>query len=671
MPRPRSFRPHAENPVNLWGASTVVDGVAFTPSLEPGPEREAAMVELRRGLADRVRGLDAAAEELLALLAAHEPTEFLAAIAIPTSVSFDPSGRRPDDATEMVMWPAKIEYLVGLAMATGEGSGSTPSEVTARAMALVDDIVDSVLAKQMTDSFDAPVQGNDGLDSAVFMLRHEHIFDRMPGFAAHLQEIDAEVFGRHRDFYVDALGFSPADVVRVVRTRVAADGRRVEDGVMRARRLHTTDPELSAVAVAEALHALDASRRWVIPSLSEDTGVAESELASMLSFFSARLASQPAFRLPTDRNLARTRPCIALETGDYFIADPWALMGAVHLRLAEEAIAEPDGPMKRYRRHREDGHQRLTGGVFMQVFGEDFVWEEQHYVGREGPGEVDVLVTVDWPLVVEAKAHSLTDQGRRGAPLRVNRVADDAIEAALTQTRRARAYVEDEAARPFAARQGGLAVERLPGSVRGVTEVVVMFERMDPLALHGPELVGQDGREVWIVCLADLLMVRDILRGPAEVHHYARVRAAMAACGPSVFMESDALGAYLVDRIGPPRAAAERDPEAAVFIGYESELINEYFTLMELGRPIDPPTSGVPEPVSSALAAVVPTAACWSQAVDAVMDADARTWRRWRSFARRHARAEFGLSDSVRLCLGAPSLSCLGDGVLLTVPSRR
>lgn len=527
----------------MWGESTTSGDVVLMPSLEPGPEREGAIAQLRRELGRRMERVDQAVDELRALVATHEPTEFLASIAIPTSMSFDPAGRRPDDAGEMVMWPAKVEYLVGLVLSTRRGEGSTPNEVTERAMTLVDDIFDAVLAKHMVDSFDAPPLGNAGLDEAVFMLRHEHIFDRMPGYAVHLQEIDTEVFGRHRDFYADTLGFCPGDVVAVVRAKVAADGRRVEEEIMRARRLYRSDPEESALAMAGALLALDASRRWTIPALSAATGVGESELAAMLPFFSASFESQPEFRLPTDKNIARTRPCIAIEDGSFFVADPWALMGAVHLRLAEEALAHPAGPLKRYRRHREGGHQRLAGEALRRVFGDGAVWESQHYTSAAGPGEIDVLVACDWTLVAEAKAHSLTDDGRRGAPLRVNRVADETIDAALGQTRRARIYLEHEGGRSFAPQQGGPVVQRLPAELSGLTEIIVTFERMDPLAMHGPQLVGRDDRRVWIVCLADLLMVRDVLSGPAEFHHYARVRASMATDGPAVFMESDALGA--------------------------------------------------------------------------------------------------------------------------------
>lgn len=48
-------------------------------------------------------------------------------------------------------------------------------------------------------------------------LRLEYQADRMPGYAIHLEQIDTEVFGRHRDYYVTGLGFDPADVIRATR----------------------------------------------------------------------------------------------------------------------------------------------------------------------------------------------------------------------------------------------------------------------------------------------------------------------------------------------------------------------------------------------------------------------------------------------------------------------
>lgn len=671
MPRARSFRRDAGGPHAIWDQSTTAAGVVFTPTLAPGPEREALLAEFQAELRARAEGLVPAVTDLHALVSTHEPIEFLSAIAVPTSMDLHAAGSRDDDARETVTWPAKVEYLVGLALAVPPGSGPTPDDVTRRAMSLIDDIFDAIRAKQMLDSVAAPQPENDGLAGAVFMLRDEHVFDRMPGYARHLEEIDAEVFDRHRDYYVERLGFSPGDVARVVRQRIAADGDRVNEALRRARRHFRTDQERSFVAMHEMLQHLDASRRWTAEAVAADTGREQSELHAMLDFFSAEFGSQPDFRLPTDSNLARTHPAIKLDACTYFVADPWALLGAVHPRMAEAEAVDPRR-VERYRAHREEGHQRIVAASMRTIFGADLVQEEQHYTSASsGPGEIDVLVTTEWPLVVEAKAHRLTESGRRGAPLRVTRVAEDVIDAALMQTARARHYIVDEGRREFADRQGGPKTERVTAVAHDITEVVVTFERMDPLVMHGPRLVGREERPVWIVCLADLFMVRDILSDAGAFHHYCRVRATMTTAGPLVFMESDALGSYLIDRIKPQRDAAAEQPDAVVMIGYESTAINEYFTELELGREAPRPTTGVPAAVAVALTATAARTGCWVTAVDAIMEAEPATWKRWKSFARRRKTTRFELAEFVSLGNGPGSLRCIEGQVELDVRRER
>jgi hypothetical protein len=617
--------------------------------------------------------LESAVRALRSVVAAHEPVELISSIAIPTSLGFRGKGPAVDDAGETVTWPAKIEYLVGVALSLPPGAGSTPNEVTERVIELLGDVFDAVHARHMIESFDRRPTGNDDLDEAIFTLRSEHLLDRMPGYAVHLERIDTEVFDRHREYYVDAIGFNPADVTRVVRRRNAVQGPRANAALQLAQRLLRREPEQAARAMVTFLQELTDSRSWDPSAVAADTGIDATEIARMLDFFSTSFGSQPDFRMPTDENLARTKPCIDLGTGTYFIPDTWSLLAAVHNRLSQAVTSDAGGALKRYRRHREDGHQRLVAGALQQAFGKPLVAANQYYTsGSGGPGEIDALVCVEWPLIVEAKAHSLTEPGRRGAPARVATVASNVVEKALEQTRRARSYIMEEGGRGFADTEGGRQVARLPEHLRGATDMIVSFERMDPLAMQGSALVQLAPHPVWIVNIADLLMVVDILDDPASFHHYARTRALTTAAGPVVYMESDALGGYLLDRLAATRGVAEDNPDAKVILDYASSDINEYFTAAELGLPTRRPTTGVPATVAKALS-VTTGSDVWTRAVDAVMTANPETWRRWRSFSRRRrAGRSFVLSPDVGLRVDAePILAADTDGLIhLSIPVR-
>lgn len=648
--------------------------MTFCELIAPGPDRDRAVAQIREHLEALAGTLQPAVDALRALVASHEPVELISSIAIPTSLGFRAEGPSVDDATETVTWAAKIEYLVGVALSLPPGTGSTPTEVTDRVIHLLGDVFDAVRARHMVDSSRAST-GNQDLDEALFMLRLEHLFDRMPGYAVHLEQIDAEVFDRHRQFYIDTLGFNPADVSRVVRRRNATQGARANAAMQRARRLINRDPPQAARATSEMLQALTDSRSWAPDAVADDTGIDVTEIARMLSFFSISFGSQPDFRLPTDENLARTRPCIDLGTGVYFIPDTWSLVAAVHDRLAKAAAGDPTGALQRYRRHREEGHQRLVAGALRRVFGQELVAENLHYTSQAGgPGEIDALVRVEWPLIVEAKAHGLTDPGRRGAPARVATVAGNVIKKALEQIRRAHTYIMDEGERAFSSRNGGHPVGQLPVRLSGVTDVVVTFERMDPLAMQGPAVVEEAQRPVWIVNIADLLMVVDILTDAGSFHHYARTRAATTAYGPVIYMESDGLGAYLVDRLATAHAKALEDPAATLILDYMSGDINEYFTATELEMKATKPTTGVPSSVADALSVTVGSSdGLWTRVADEVMTARPDTWKRWRSFSRRHRTGEFALSTDVALTVGSSALLTADEGetIQLRIPGRK
>jgi hypothetical protein len=545
-----------------------------------------------------------------------------------------------------------------------EGTRDVPREVIGRAARLLGEIFDAARARHLVDSIDRGPSGDSALDRALFVLRLEYLTDRMPGYVRHIEQIDAEVFDRHRDAYVADLGFNPGDVTRVVRRQVARCNSELVSALRRVRKTRPNTREL-AVGVHETVMLMDRTRDWDPEEVAMTTGVGVGAVSAMLAYFSTTWNSQPDFRTPADTNIARLWPCIDVGTGTYFVPDPWSLSAAVHPRLGQDAL-DATGVLKRYADHRAKAHQRLVGGALRRLFGA-VVHEEQHYTSAvDGHGEVDALVAVDWPLVVEAKGRALTEPGRRGAPARVRTVTKDVVEKALTQTGRARAFIADEGGRDFAEHEGDPPATRLPVIVEGVTEAIITFERMDPIATVGAALVGEHGRPVWICGLADLLMCTAILSDPASFHHYVRVRAQANAAGVHVTMESDALSGYLVDRLAPNIELATANPDTTVELGYSSSAVNEYFTVTETGTDTKAPTTGVPVQVTAALAHGVGEPG-WRAFVDAVMGVDAGTWKRFKRYARRHTAGLFDITDMHRLDLSGQGITVDGGAVTLGV----
>jgi hypothetical protein len=498
-------------------------------------------------------------------------------------------------------------------------------------------------------------------------MQLEYQADRMPGYAVHLEHVDAEVFGTHRDYYVNGLGFDPADVIRCTRLHTRSTSRIFSSGMEGiADALNSGGPNPEA---GEAMrNAFDAITLWKPADVAASTGVAADHVTAMLEFFSTEYGCQPDFRAPSDANRARTHPCIKLDNGAYLVPDPWSLSAVIHHRLATEPKRDDYDPEKYYK-HRQDAHERLVAGALEKVFGSPNVHSTQHYdLGSGAHGEIDSLVCAQWPLAVEAKAIALTEPGRRGAPSRVDSKIKTILGKALDQTDRALTYILDEGGRAFAPTQNGRAVVLLPGEIAGGTALIVTFERIDPFASGGLAVAGNVNGPTWVVSLTDLLMIADILTDPSSFHHYARIRAGMHSARASTLAEADALGAYLLSRLSIVDSA---DEDTSFLIGYSCEALNDYYTRQEAGLPATIPTTGVPDEVAGALAEALREPG-WVKFVDAVMTADPSVWKKWKNFRRRHRRGgTFTLNDHASLVVSTATESSLeqtGDLLVVNIP---
>ncbi|MEU1320971.1 hypothetical protein [Streptomyces tibetensis] len=231
------------------------------------------------------------------------------------------------------------------------------------------------------------------------------------------------------------------------------------------------------------------------------------------------------------------------------------------------------------------------------MFGEIYV---HHGATYPDPGHPDVDVLVAMPgavLTVEAKGGRFTDPARRAAPDRVNRKTREFVDKALEQNARTIAYLDSGKGNLRSRNKKRLL---LPDHLPPAVSVIVTLERVDPFATHLPDggkrrAEPKDG--TWLVTLADLVMVADILRHPAEFYAYARTRAAIAkAGGPRVFVEADALADWLDHRVQPVEPA----PGEIVFLDTGNEAVNDYYTQV-----IAPDSASPARPGSGVLAEVL------------------------------------------------------------------
>lgn len=357
----------------------------------------------------------------------------------------------------------------------------------------------------------------------------------------------------------------------------------------------------------------------------------------MLAQLSVTWGCQPDYLMPDDPNLVRLRPAVQLDVGHYFVPLSWNFVHGLFPWIAD--LLHSSGQrslLEAVRRHRDVATETLTREVLHRIFGSLSVGPL--YYDHEGKhGEIDALVATGTSrLVFECKAHTLTPAGRRGAPARVHRVVDDVVGAGMDQLVRARRYLATGACH-FADRQGGEPEKRLPVPAREVIEVLVTFERMDPIAVTSGG--AETPARIWQVCLADLLMVGELLPAPAEFFDYAAVRASLGASGVMVYVEADALAVYLNDRFRELIAASAA---GNALLGYAAGPINDYYTLTPFGVDVPRPQSQVPTEVLVALDRVMTSAPeSWVRLAAAVMRQEPRVWRKWAKRARRKKRHDW------------------------------
>jgi hypothetical protein len=629
------------------------------------------MSELQ-GLAEQ---LDELSLELKEYAQRFDPVQLLSSIAFTTSLSRS-SGPIPDDAGETFTYDAKVEYLAGVVLSCAPGSDDVGPVVAKHTLELIGQVFDAAFARMFLDS-SAHEDSNEDTDQAVFLLKMERLYERMQGYADNIQEIDNEIFEPHRAFYVEQLGFCPSDTSILVRTlqkalnaeldRIASQLSIADDGTSRERETRANE---------ELIALMDASSFWYPDVLNELTGIPISEIESLLDHLSVDFGCQPEFMTPLDDNTARNHPAIKLPDGGYLVPNPWTVTSCIHPWI-EEFIrtSRNESFARRYAAHRSSASQKLTSKVLRTIFGNDIVHESQHYDGTEGHGEIDCLVSGELPIIAEVKSRSLTETGRRGHQPRVATVISKVITYSTDQTRRASEYLQG-GGRKFATTEGGEQLQRIPEDIGDPIEIVVIRERMDPLTMQAFDLPRRDEqRKVWITSLSDFLMVGTILHDAASFTHYAATRSLINQRGIQVYVEADALGGYLENRLRSLLEFALDGDDAPdlVMLGESSSEINKYYTASEVGLNVEVPSSGVPGALSLALqeSSLVLTRDWWNVVSD-VMEYETRRWKIWTKYARQHALGqEFFITDRSAIRVNSvdrASIERRGDVAILEIP---
>ncbi|KRC46427.1 MULTISPECIES: nuclease-related domain-containing protein [unclassified Nocardioides] len=422
------------------------------------------------------------------------------------------------------------------------------------------------------------------------MIELEHNFDRMAGFDPHVRRVAVEVLGRVDDRAKVELGFKLTESLRFahlynqVRIRHA---RRTDAYLAEAYPSPAAD---EPPAVQESwmvghfvLWALNANAPLeggvVDEALAENLGLDPDAFQSVIASLSTRVGTVEPDQIHTD-NPVRVRPIVKLSSGEWMWPRP---VDFVHVALewAHGAVTPHPRLVSALDKARQRTAEDLTEELLREVFGER-VYRSVTYPVEQSDAEVDVLVRLPGALlVVECKGGRISREGRRGAPHRVDRHIKDIVERANDQNGRTIRAIRDGA--PFVDARGR-SLDLDANSV--ILPITVTLDRVDPFGAYLGFADAESGVErSWIISLADLIMLAELLPSPSDFVAYVAKRRQMLRDEVLVYVEADALGAWFEDRLSSIAAVSDPHNDRVTRLLREtSEWMNDYYAIEALRR---------------------------------------------------------------------------------------
>ena len=272
-------------------------------------------------------------------------------------------------------------------------------------------------------------------------------------------------------------------------------------------------------------------------ALAANLDIDPSTFTRLVEALSTRIGSVRADDALND-NPVRTRPIICLSSGEWMWPRPIDFVHAA-LDWGYAVVQRNTRLAAAYDKARHHTTEDLTEETLRAVFG-DRVHRSVRYPTDEADAEIDVLVALPGAvLVVECKGGRFSRAGRRGAPRRVDRHVQDIVDRANHQNARTERAILD-----------GLTFTDTDGHpididpTATVLTMTVTLDRVDPFSAYlGFAEDGDSSQRSWIINLADLLLLAEVLPAPSEFIAYLVERRTMLTNEVTVFVEADSLGA--------------------------------------------------------------------------------------------------------------------------------
>lgn len=552
------------------------------------------------------------------------------------------AGRGPRDWYEIQGVFALVQYAVGIAVTESKDQKSLPIP----SAALTQESYDLVAEIFALDWFLIHFGRNKALPphvaSAQTDLRMDGLIDRWQGYGEHLSVILRETCSKIEDLIHSELGWSPSSLPEISDAIRSLLQQRIDGFHPGARRrLHAAGAAGRVQyqeMVEEIINEYDifsANLFIITPSeLATYASLPEVELRAALKDISLVPGCQPDFATPTEDNLARIYSGMDLGDDRFLIWSPAGLVQESHTWFYDLLQRRGlDMLRKKYVEARDATTERIVASSLAELFTERRTIQSVRYAS-DGRPDVDCLVIVPGDLlVVECKAHLMTAAARRGAPERISKKFDELVFKPAAQATR---FVEH-------LRGGGKVFGRfqrdmpiIVGESSSFPRMVVTYERVDPLAAYAFTSTEWVSEPAWVLPLADLLVIVEILPSPALFWHYAFLRWQQSHQRKLVVQsELDVLGLFLKNKRAFKELAERAASTGGIIVGPAAYAINDYYTAAEsrdARKPAMPIPTLILEDLDRALTEGYPG---WRQAVEAVLDEPNKTWSRTRAVLRK------------------------------------
>lgn len=273
------------------------------------------------------------------------------------------------------------------------------------------------------------------------------------------------------------------------------------------------------------------------------------------------------------------RPILQVENA-YLTPAPTSLPDAIRPRM-EDLIAQDQKLWERYAAARgiyvEHEATALLGGALPG----SRTWNNIEWSSRSDGSDLDGLVSADDVTIrVQCKAGRMTAPARRGSSDRIKRNLRDLVKDAANQHNALKQALLDEGAAAI----GFTAEQVIALSQPFQFEAVVTLDELTTWAtetsrLRDLDILPADGALPWVVCLADLMAIVDLLSGAQLIHYLIRRLRIERHGHVSAHDELDWVGHYITEGLHFDWILGEENPPDVLRLtSYTDPIDAWYFT---------------------------------------------------------------------------------------------